>query len=172
MATNSAHPQLAQLDLEKLERCVELAEAALNSGNAPFGSLLTDAKGNVLFEDHNRTVDGDATRHPEFAIAKWAAEHLTPEERAASVTYTSGEHCAMCSAAHAWVGLGRIIYASSTEQLHGWVREWGLPWSPLAPLAINEVAPAVEAIGPVPQFTERIQQLQRRYRDLSNVDSQ
>ena len=32
---------------------------------------------------------------------------------AACTVYTSGEHCPMCSAAHAWVGLGRIVYAVS-----------------------------------------------------------
>ena len=32
----------------------------------------------------------------------------------------------MCSAAHAWMGLGRIVYAgSSTEQLGGWLRRSG-----------------------------------------------
>src|SRR3712207_6925299 len=56
---------------------------------------------------------GDATQHPEFAIARWAATHLTPDERAAATVYTSGEHCPMCAAAHAWAGLGRIVYARS-----------------------------------------------------------
>ena len=40
-----------------------------------------DVEGNVLFEDYNRISSGDATEHPEIAIAKWAATHLTPEER-------------------------------------------------------------------------------------------
>jgi hypothetical protein len=31
---------------------------------------------------------------------------MTPAERAASTVDTSGEHCPMCAAAHAWVGLG------------------------------------------------------------------
>ena len=29
----------------------------------------------------------------------------------------------MCSAAHAWVGLGSIVSASSSEQLGEWLRE-------------------------------------------------
>ncbi len=50
---------------------------------------------------------------------------MTPEERSKTTVYTSGEHCPMCAAAHGWVGLGRIIYASSSEQLVQWVSEMG-----------------------------------------------
>ena len=67
-------------DLAHLRRCVELAGAALESGDEPFGSVLVGAEGRVRFEDANHVAGGDATRHPEFAIARWAAEHLTPVE--------------------------------------------------------------------------------------------
>jgi len=33
----------------------------------------------------------------------------------------------MCAAAHAWVGLGRIVYVSSSEQLTAWLAEHDLP---------------------------------------------
>src|SRR6186997_681476 len=95
-------------DLVHLRRCVELAREALDDGDEPFGSVLVDAGGTVRFEDRNRVEDGDETRHPEFEIAKWSATHLTPDERRAATVYTSGEHCAMCSAAHVWMGPGRI----------------------------------------------------------------
>ena len=32
----------------------------------------------------------------------------------------------MCSAAHSWGGLGRIVYASSSEQLAEWMSELGV----------------------------------------------
>ena len=79
-------------DLDRLGRCVELARTALDDGDEPFGSILVDADGRTLFEDRNRVSDGDATRHPEFAIARWAAANLTPAERADATVYTSGEH--------------------------------------------------------------------------------
>ncbi|PRC50852.1 tRNA-specific adenosine deaminase, partial [Mycobacterium sp. ITM-2017-0098] len=69
-------------DLEYLRRCVDLAREALDGGDEPFGSLLVDQNGSVRFQDHNRVKDGDATRHPEFAIARWAVDHLTPGDRA------------------------------------------------------------------------------------------
>ncbi|WP_017608993.1 nucleoside deaminase [Nocardiopsis xinjiangensis] len=149
-------------DLVHLRRCVDLAREALEAEDEPFGSLLVDGAGTVRFEDRNRVSGGDSTRHPEFAIARWAAENLTPEERAASVTYTSGEHCAMCSAAHAWVGLGPIVYAVGTEQLTSWHAEWGVEPGPVAPLPIHAVAPEVPTRGPVPELAEEIRALQAR----------
>ena len=117
-------------DLPHLRRCVELAREALEAGDQPFGSVLVSGDGRILFEDRNRVAGGDHTRHPEFEIARWAATHLAPAERAAATVYTSGEHCPMCAAAHGWVGLGRIVYVSSSQQLVGWLGELGAPLPP------------------------------------------
>ena len=149
-------------DLAFLERCVELAEEALDAGDEPFGSVLVGGDGEVLGEDRNRVAGGDRTRHPEFALARWAAEHLTPEERAAATVYTSGEHCPMCAAAHGWVGLGRIVYASSSEQLVAWLKELGVPPPPVKPLPIPEIVPGAWVEGPVPELAERVRALHRR----------
>ncbi len=149
-------------DLRILRRCVQLAREALDAGDEPFGSVLVDAEGGVRHEDRNRTAGGDQTRHPEFELARWAAAHMTPEERAGATVYTSGEHCPMCSAAHAWVGLRRIVYASSSEQLSGWLRELGVPPGPVRPLPVREVAPDVLVEGPAPELAEEIRALHVR----------
>ncbi len=152
-------------DLRHLRRCVELAREALEAGDSPFGSVLVSAGGEVLYEDRNRVSGGDQTQHPEFAIARWAAANLTPEERAECTVYTSGEHCPMCAAAHAWVGLGRVVYATSSEQLRSWFEEWGVPAGPVKPLPINEVAPGVPVSGPAPELADEVRELQRKYRE-------
>jgi tRNA(Arg) A34 adenosine deaminase TadA len=153
---------VSETDLAHLRRCVELAAEAVDAGDEPFGSLLVDAAGEVRFEDRNRVAGGDRTRHPEFAIARWAAEHLTPEERAAATVYTSGEHCPMCAAAHAWVGLGRIVFATSSDQLAAWRADWGLPAGPVATLPIATVAPGVPTTGPVEEMAAAVRDLHRR----------
>lgn len=143
-------------DLGHLRRCVELARKALEAGDEPFGSLLVDTSGAVRFEDRNRIKDGDSTRHPEFEIARWSAANLTPDERAGATVYTSGEHCPMCAAAHAWVGLGRIVYAASTAQMVGWLQGWGVSASPVAPLPITTIAPRIDVCGPAPELAEEM----------------
>jgi tRNA(Arg) A34 adenosine deaminase TadA len=146
-----------------LRRCLELAAEALAAGDDPFGSVLAGPDGEILAEDRNREASsGDPTAHPELALARWAAEHLSPELRAASTVYTSGEHCPMCAAAHGWVGLGPIVYAASSAQLAGWRAGWGLRASPVVALPISAVAPGVAVTGPVAPFDEEIRQLHER----------
>jgi tRNA(Arg) A34 adenosine deaminase TadA len=89
---------------------------------------------------------------------------MTAEQRATATVFTSGEHCPMCSAAHAWVGLGRIVYVSSSEQLTGWLAELGVSPSPVRPLAVNQVAPGLLVQGPVPGLDEQVHELHRRFR--------
>lgn len=149
-------------DLRHLRRCVELAAQAVASGDEPFGSVLVDAAGEVRFEDHNHVAGGDLTQHPELAIARWAAEHLDPQERAAATVYTSGEHCPMCAAAHGWVGLGRIVCATSTAQLGDWLRELGVPPGPVAPLPVTAVVPSAVVDGPVAELADEVRALHER----------
>lgn len=153
---------ISETDLTHLRRCIELAREALDDGDEPFGSILVSAAGETLFEDRNRVVHGDETRHPEFEISRWAATNLDPADRAAATVYTSGEHCPMCSASHGWVGLGRIVYVASSQQLSGWLREWGVDPSPVSPLAIAEVVPGAIVDGPAPQLEAEIKDLHRR----------
>ena len=160
---------LTALDRLHLRRCVDLAREALDAGDEPFGSILVDEAGDELFADRNHVAGGDHTQHPEFAIARWAAAHLTPAERSMATVYTSGEHCPMCSAAHAWVGLGRIVYASSSEQLSHWLRDWEVPSGPVAPLPVNVVAPMIPVAGPDAELSAEVRDLHARLHGVERI---
>lgn len=147
-------------DLLHLRACVALAREAFEAGDDPFGSILVDASGAVLRADRNRAGLGDETQHPEFELARWSAV-LSPEERSGCTVYTSGEHCPMCSAAHAWMGLGRIVYAGSSTQLAQWRASWGLPPGPVAVLPISAVALELPVDGPAPELEEELKALHR-----------
>jgi glycerate kinase len=160
--TPLAHNDLTPSEMRHLRRCIELAREALEAGDEPFGSVLVAADGNVLAEDRNRVADGDQTQHPEFALARWAASNMTVEERAGATVFTSGEHCPMCSAAHGWVGLGRIVYVHSSAQLAEWLTQLGVPAPPVRTIPIREVAPGVEVAGPVPELVGQMRALHER----------
>ena len=151
-----------ETDRKYLVRCVDLAETGLNANNDPFGSMLVSADGRVLFEGHNLTAGGDETRHPEFDIARWAAENMTAEDRAVATVYTSGEHCPMCAAAHAWVGLGRIVYAASGAQFAAWRAEFGAGPGPVRSMPIEAVIYGANVDGPEPSLSARLKELHRR----------
>lgn len=150
-------------DLRWLRRCVELAAEAVEAGDFAFGSVLVDGTGRLRAEDRNREISlADPTRHPEFELARWAATHLSDDERRDATVYTSGEHCPMCAAAHAWVGLGRIVYAMSSAQLTALRADD--PPAPVRPLAIHDVALQVTAEGPAPDLVDEVATLHHRSR--------
>jgi len=151
-------------DRRHLTHAVDLAEAAVEAGDEPFGSVLVGGAGTVLQTAVNEVVHRNATHHPELTLARWAGDHLDADARAAATVYTSGEHCPMCSAAHAWVGLGRIVYASSSAQTARWVTELGGTTSPVAPLPITAVVPGIPVDGPDEELAERVHELHRRFR--------
>ncbi|MEI4195799.1 nucleoside deaminase [Roseovarius sp. E0-M6] len=148
--------------LPYLTRCTELAEEAVAAGDQPFGSVLVDRNGTILREERNRASTCDPTRHPEFDLARWAGANMTPEERRNATVYTSGEHCPMCTTAHALAGLGPIVYATSTAQLRDWLQELGCPPSSFVSRPIGEVAPEIPTTGPFDAFAARIRALHIR----------
>jgi tRNA(Arg) A34 adenosine deaminase TadA len=157
---DSSPVRLGATDRAHLERCVELATEALAAGDDPFGSVLVGSDGTALAEARNRELtDNDPTAHPELELARWAAANLDPVARAGAAVYTSGEHCPMCAAAHAWVGLGAVVFAHSATQVAAWRAGWGLPPSPVRVLGIGDVAPGVRTSGPVPPYDERMRLL-------------
>lgn len=154
---------ITEMDLTYLRRCVELAETALEKGDEPYGSILVSADRAVLFEDHNHVAGGDHTQHPEFAIARWTANNLPLEERSTATVYTSGEHCPMCAAAHGLVGLGRIVYASSSKQSAEWLSEMGATTqSRVRSLAIEDVIKDTVVDGPALELAEQMRGLHQR----------
>ena len=111
-----------------LRRAIELAAMGRAAGDAPFGSLLVGPDGAVLAEDHNTVLtDGDITAHPELKLARWAARELDPAAAAAATMYTSCQPCGMCAGAIDRSGLGRVVFALSSQQLSDLQPSGGFP---------------------------------------------
>jgi tRNA(Arg) A34 adenosine deaminase TadA len=105
-------------DKRFLRRAVALAAEARAAGQAPYGSLLVGPEGEVLVEAYNTVLaDRDISAHPEQKLARWAARELDPAVAANTTMYTSCQPCGMCTGAIDRSGLGRVVYALSSEQL-------------------------------------------------------
>ena len=140
-------------DLTFLRRAIDIADAAVTAGDDPYGSLLTGPQGTILIEDHNTVRrDQDITAHPELKLARWAARELDPDTAARTTMYTSCQPCGMCSGAIVRSGLGRVVYALSTEQ-----------WDQLNP---GSEWPTVPSDGPA-LFDEARIPIERFYRPPS-----
>ncbi|GGV03897.1 tRNA-specific adenosine deaminase [Streptomyces filipinensis] len=105
-------------DESLLRRAIAIAARAVTLGDAPYGSLLAGPDGAILAEAHNTVRrDDDITAHPELKLARWAARELAPDTAARTTMYTSCQPCGMCAGGIVRSGIGRVVYALSTEQL-------------------------------------------------------
>lgn len=105
-------------DEHLLRRAIALAAHAVTLGDAPYGSLLAGPDGEILAEAHNTVRrDNDISAHPELKLARWAARELDPGTAARTTLYTSCQPCGMCTGGIVRSGLGRVVYALSTDQL-------------------------------------------------------
>ncbi|WP_338495987.1 nucleoside deaminase [Streptomyces sp. SJL17-4] len=101
-----------------LRQAIGIAARAVELGDAPYGSLLAGPDGTILAEAHNTVRrDDDITAHPELKLARWAARELDTDTAARTTMYTSCQPCGMCGGGIVRSGIGRVVYALSTEQL-------------------------------------------------------
>jgi tRNA(Arg) A34 adenosine deaminase TadA len=106
------------LDLRHLTRAIELAAAAREHGNHPFGSLLVGGDGSVVLEAENTVVTGrDVTAHAELNLVRETVSRFGWDELEGYTLHTSTEPCAMCAAAIFWSGIGRVVFALSSATL-------------------------------------------------------
>jgi tRNA(Arg) A34 adenosine deaminase TadA len=102
--------------LRYVRRAIELAGRARANGNHPFGSLLVDADGTIVLEAENTVVTTrDCTGHAELNLVREASLRFDSTFLRPCTLYTSTEPCAMCSGAIFWSGIGRIVFALSSE---------------------------------------------------------
>src|SRR5688572_18281321 len=106
-------------DERLLRQTFDVARRARDAGEHPFGSLLADKDGNVIYEQLNgyKAGGGDRTAHAERLLAQWAQKNLTDEQLATATLYTSAEPCAMCSGTIYWVGIGRVVYGLGEHEM-------------------------------------------------------
>lgn len=104
-----------------------VARRAEENGNTPFGSILVDKDGAIVFEAENNVIShSDCTGHAETNLVRDACRVLGVGALADHTMYTSAEPCCMCSAATIWAGLGRMVFGLSSARLTE-VRGGGAP---------------------------------------------
>lgn len=105
-------------DERHLLASLELARRAREHGNHPFGALLVDAGGNVVFEAENTVVtERDCTGHAETNLMRSASRRFDPAFLESCTLYTSTEPCAMCAGGIYWGNVRRVVFALGEASL-------------------------------------------------------
>lgn len=96
-----------------MRRAFELARAAGERGDEPFGAVLVDGE-SVVAEASNAVHTGDdIALHPELTLARAAGNMPDADEL---VLYSSTEPCSMCAGGIAIADLRGVVYSVSAAR--------------------------------------------------------
>lgn len=99
-------------ELEFMRQAIRLAEASVEAGGGPFGSVIV-REGLVVGEGSNQvTARADPTAHAEVEAIRNACRTLGRFSLEDCTIYTSCEPCPMCLGAIYWARLGGVVYAN------------------------------------------------------------
>lgn len=145
-------------DIAHLERAIELASVAVESGNHPFGAVLVSAEGKTLAEGMNSySVDG-GPGHAEANLARDAARKFDIPTLRGATLYTSVEPCSMCAGTIYWAEIGATVFGMTERRLGELTGED--PENPTQDLECRAIFASgrrpVEVRGPFPELEERI----------------
>lgn len=137
-------------DQQMIRYAFDVARRARANGNQPFGAILVDDHGAVLFEGENTVADdGDVTGHAETHVVRQATRALAPDTLARCTMYASTEPCPMCSAAIFMSNIRRVVFGISAEALRA---ERGNPNAPALRLScadlLGRASHEIEVVGP------------------------
>ena len=133
-------------DTRAMERCIELARAAAERGNQPYGSVIV-LGGRIVAEGENRVVtDVDPTAHAELVAIRNACRDLGRIDLSGGTIYASGEPCWICSSAIRAARLSRVVFAEPAQwATGGYTSDYPI----LRVDGIAELGPAPEVVGGV-----------------------
>jgi len=141
-----------------LQRCIELADEAVQDGNHPFAAVLISATGEVLMEAKNsHSVDG-GPGHAESNLARQAAREFDIPTLRDATLYTSVEPCSMCSGTIYWAEIGAVVFGMTERRLGELTGDD--PENPTQDLECRTIFAAgqrdVSVTGPFPALEEQI----------------
>ena len=110
----SGKRSLARPDVTPMDLALEEARAAATRGEVPVGAVVVDAKGMVLAQAGNRTLElHDPTAHAEVLVLRTAAAALGSERLTECDLYATLEPCAMCAGAISFARIRRLYFGAS-----------------------------------------------------------
>lgn len=100
-----------------MKKAIELAKAAVEHGNEPFGAVLVKDDEIVFTNENQIYTKHDPTFHGEAGLIREFCEKIGTTDLHEYTMYASCEPCFMCSGAMVWVKLGRLVYGASNDDL-------------------------------------------------------
>ena len=100
-------------DLYYMNKALQQAEIAGESGEVPVGSLLLLADGTELLSHNAPITMHDASAHAEMRVIRDAGQLLNNYRLTGSTLYVTLEPCTMCAGAIIHARIGRVVYGAA-----------------------------------------------------------
>lgn len=80
-----------------IHECMNEAQKAIESGNPPFGCVITDKDGNIKAQAHNtQQSDNDPTAHAEINAMRILGNEIGSRYLNGFVVFANASSCSMC----------------------------------------------------------------------------
>lgn len=117
------HAPTLPYDYHFMQRCIELAQQAVNNGDAAFGSLV--AMDDKLVAEASNEYKSRITEHAEIVALNRTHALLGTTDLSACTLYTSCEPCPMCSFMIREFKIKRIVFALPSPFMGGYSK-WSI----------------------------------------------
>jgi len=115
--------------IEIIKLCQDEAEKAIQEGNVPISSIITDMDGNVLVTVHNtQNTDDDPTAHGEINALRQLGKIKGTRYLDGCVVFGNAEICSMCASACIKSHIYTFFYGAPAESSMD-------PWLPITEIA-------------------------------------
>jgi tRNA(adenine34) deaminase len=127
---------------ELIKECQAEAEKSIESGNPPFGCVLTDQEGNIVARDYNtQNSDSDPTAHAEIKALRQLGKKISSRYLDGYVMFANASSCSMCMSGSIKAHITKFYYGAPPESSMD-------PWLPMEDIAAKSKNP-IEVNGPV-----------------------
>ncbi|MDB4107792.1 nucleoside deaminase [Bacteroidia bacterium] len=121
-------------DIAFIKRCIELSQISIDSGDAPFGSLIT--RNGILVAEGTNDVNTKISEHAEVTALHNAHQVLGTSNLSDCTLYSNCEPCPMCSFMIREYKVKRVVYAMQSKYMGGFSK-----WPILQDIELTEIQP-------------------------------
>lgn len=127
---------------ELIKQCQIEAQKSIDSGNPPFGCVITDADGNIVARDYNtQNTDNDPTAHAEIKALRQLGKKLGTRYLDGYVMFANASSCSMCMSGSIKAHITHFYYGAPPEPKMD-------PWLPMEEVA-SKAKGHIEIHGPI-----------------------
>ena len=109
---------MSQEQIELLIRECQLeAEKSIESGNPPFGCVITDKERNIVAKDHNtQNSDNDPTAHAEIKALAQLGKKVGKRYLDGYIIFANASSCSMCMSGSIKAHIREFYYGAPPER--------------------------------------------------------